>query len=281
MKTKHETGEFISHDGIRIHHQGWTPQKDDDIRAVLAIVHGYAEHGGRYAHVGEYFAQRGFHVEALDHRGHGLSDGSDTFFRSIDDCVGDVDLFVTRLRERRPGRPLFVLAHSMGGLITARWVQDRQPELNGVLLSGPAVMIDESISPFLLKISGFLAAIAPKMKTVKLDGDAVSRDPDVVAKYNSDPLNYRKGVPAATGAAINSAIEAVHRNAGKFSLPVRIMYGTDDRLADPRGSIRLHAGFSSEDKSLIPYEGLYHEILNEPEQEKVMSDCLEWITARM
>ena len=281
MRTRHITGEFISSDGTRIFHQGWMPEEDEAVRAVLAIVHGYAEHGGRYAHVGEFFAQRGFHVEALDHRGHGRSDGRDTFLTSIDDCVNDVEIMVNRLGDQRPDLPVFVLAHSMGGLITAKWVEDRQPEVNGILLSGPAVMIDESISPLLLKISGVLATVAPRMKTIKLDGDAVSRDPEVVAKYNSDPLNYRKGVPAATGAAINSAIAAVHRNAGKISLPVRIMYGTEDRLADPRGSDRLHSGISSEDKSLVPYEGLYHEILNEPEQEQVMSDCLEWITARM
>lgn len=281
MKTTHTTGEFTSRDGTRIFHQGWMPGNDEDVRAVLAIIHGYAEHGGRYAHVGAFFAEKGFHAEALDHRAHGKSQGKDTYLKSVDDCVDDMEVFISRLRDRRPDKPIFVLAHSMGGLITARWVEDRRPEVDGILLSGAAVMIDESISPFLLKVSGVIAAVAPRLKTIKLDANAVSRDPEVVAKYNSDPLNYRKGVPAATGAAMNAAIAAVHRNAAAFSLPVRMMYGTADRMADPRGSVNLHAGISSEDKTLVPYEGLYHEILNEPEKEQVMAECLEWITARM
>lgn len=281
MKIKHSSGEFKSNDGTRIFHQAWTPEKKEDVKAVLAIIHGYGEHGGRYAHVGKFFAERGYHVEALDHRGHGKTDGKDTYIKSIQDCISDVDLFVDRLKTDYPGLPVFALGHSMGGLITTAWVIDRQPELSGVLLTGPAVMISEDISPFLVKASGVLARIAPRLKTIKLDGNAVSRDPEVVKKYNEDPLNYRGGIPAATGAALNAGIKTVHRNLEKFTLPVRIMHGTGDRLADPRGSEKLDAGFASGDKTLVRYEGLYHEILNEPEQEQVMEECLDWMSERL
>ncbi len=278
---KLNSGNFISHDGTKIFYQSWQPDSNKNVKAVLAIVHGYAEHGGRYAHVGKYFADKGFYVEAIDHRAHGHSDGKDTFFKSIDDCVEDVDLFIKRLKDEWPELPVFVLAHSMGGLIAVKWAEDKQPDVKGMLLSGPAVMIDKSIPPLLIKLSSVAAKIAPKMKTISLDGNAVSRDPEEVEKYNSDPLNYRGGIPAATGAAMNAAIREVHANTGKYNLPVRIMYGTEDRLADPRGSQLLYAGFSSTDKTLVPYENLYHEILNEPEKEQIMEECLEWINARM
>ena len=280
MTTNHSSGEFTSHDGTRIFHQEWAPADQSGTDAALAIIHGYGEHGGRYAHVGEFFASHGFQTAAMDHRSHGRSEGKDTFFRSIDDCVGDVDLFVRQLKEQAPGLPIFVLAHSMGGLITTRWVEEYQPELNGVLLTGPAVLLDESISPFLVKISGIIGRIAPRLKTITLDGEAVSRDPEVVRKYNEDPLNYRGGIPAATGAALNAGIKAVHENLSKFSLPVRLMHGSADRLARPDGSEKLLAGFSSGDKELVPYEGLYHEILNEPENRQIMKECLDWMTHR-
>ncbi len=276
-----DTGELKSHDGLKIFYRSWSPEKKSTTKAILAIIHGYAEHSGRYEHVGAFFAEKGFHVAAMDHRSHGKSDGKDTYFESIDECVYDVDLFIQTLKETNPGKPIFILAHSMGGLITTSYVIDRKPELNGVLLTGPAVMISEDISPFLLKVSGVLAKIAPKLKTITLDSNAVSRDPEVVAQYNSDPLNYRGGIPAATGAAMNTGIKKVHANLSEFHLPVRLMHGSADRLADPRGSEKLYKGFSSDDKELIMYEGLYHEILNEPENKMIMTECLEWMNSRM
>lgn len=280
MKIVHESGSFNSFDGFRLFEQSWAPGNESDIQALLIIVHGYGEHSGRYNHVGKFFAEKGFYVAAFDHRGHGQSDGKDTIIKSIDDCAEDVEVFLERIQTRIPGTPGFVLGHSMGGLVVTDFVLKKQPQLNGILLSGAGVKISDEISPFLVKISGVLGKIAPNMKTIKLDGDSVSRDPNEIEKYNNDPLNYRGGVPAATGAAINNAIAYVESHVNEFSLPVRIMYGTEDKLADPTGSINLYENISSKDKTLVPYEGLYHEILNEPEQKQIMEECLIWLKER-
>lgn len=280
MKIVQSSGSFNSYDGFRLFEQSWAPENESDIQALLIIVHGYGEHSGRYNHVGSFFASKGFYVAAFDHRGHGQSDGKDTIIRSVDDCAEDVGFFLERIRTRVPGTPGFILAHSMGGLITTAFVLKKQPQLHGILLSGAVVKISDEISPFLVKVSGVLAKIAPNMKTIKLDGDSVSRDPEVVHLYNVDPLNYRGGIPAVTGAAMNKAIADVEAHASEFTLPVRIMYGTEDKLADPTGSENLYTYFSSNDKTLVPYKGLYHEILNEPEKDQIMKECLAWMKDR-
>ena len=281
MAVIHVEDKFKGKDGFQLYEQCWMPEDVENAKGILVIVHGLAEHSGRYAHVGKFFAEQGFVTGAFDLRAHGKSDGAETVLKSIDDCADDVEVFVARMRERVPGKPLFVLGHSMGGLIVTFYVIKKQPDVTGILLSGAAVKISDDISPFLLKLSGVLAKIAPRMKTIVLDGNAVSRDPAVVEKYNADPLNYRGGIPASTGAAINSAIQYVQENFADFKLPVRIMFGTEDRLADPQGSKKLYAEMSSTDKTMMPYEGLYHEIMNEPEQKQVMTEILAWMVERL
>jgi len=281
MTVHHVEDFFQGKDGFKLYEQCWMPEDVAGADAILVIVHGLAEHSGRYAHLGQFFAGQGFVVGAFDHRAHGKSDGEDTVIKSIDDCADDVEVFVARMRERVPGKPVFVLGHSLGGLITTTYVLKNKPDVHGILLSGAALMISDEISPLLIKLSGILAKIAPKMKTITLDGTAVSRDPEVVKKYDADSLNYRGGIPASTAGAMNAAIQFAQAHFADFKLPVRVMFGTEDRLADPKGSKTLYETASSEDKTLKPYEGLYHEIFNEPEQETVMAECLGWMRARM
>jgi len=281
MTIIHVEDTFKAKDGFRLYEQCWMPEDVEKAKGVLVIVHGLAEHGGRYAHVGKFFAEHGFVVGAFDLRGHGKSDGEDTFFNSNDECVDDVEVFAARMHERVPGKSLFVLGHSMGGLIAAIYGIQKNPDLTGILLSGASLKISDTISPILVKIAGVLAKITPHMKTIVLDGNTVSRDPAVVEKYNTDPLNYRGGIPASTGGAINSATIYVREHFAEFNLPVRIMFGTEDRLADPEGSKKFYREISSTDKTMVPYEGLYHEILNEPEQEQVMTESLAWMIERL
>ena len=281
MTVMHVEDTFKAKDGFELYEQCWMPEDVETAKGILVIVHGLAEHGGRYTHVGKFFAEHGFVVGAFDLRSHGKSDGADTFFHSIDECVDDLEVFAARMRERVPDKPLFVLGHSMGGLIAAMYGIQKQPDVTGFLLSGASLKISDTISPILVKIAGVLAKITPHMKTIVLDGNTVSRDPAVVEKYNTDPLNYRGGIPASTGGAINAATKYVRERFAEFKLPVRIMFGTEDHLADPDGSKKFYREISSTDKTMVPYEGLYHEILNEPEQVQVMTESLAWMVERL
>ncbi len=275
----HQADQFTAKEGKKLFKQKWKPEQQH--QASLIIVHGYAEHSSRYAHVADFFNQHGISVHSFDLRGHGKSDGPPAFVNSFEEYYEDLDEFWADEGFDRSDKPVFLLGHSMGGLIVANYCVTRKPKLAGVLLSAAALKISDDVSPLLQKVSGFVAAIAPKLPTIKLDSKAVSRDADVVEKYENDPLNYRGGTKARMGSEIVNATKFIQSNMHKFDLPVMIMHGTDDRLTDPLGSQQLHQRSSSKDKSLKLWKGLYHEILNEPEQKEVMQMMLDWINARI
>jgi alpha-beta hydrolase superfamily lysophospholipase len=272
---RHEEGTFSAADGPRLYEQCWLP--DGDACAHLAIVHGYAEHSGRYAHVGEALAARGYAVHALDMRGHGRSDGDRAFVRSFDEYLADVRAFLGRTRARSGGRPLFLLGHSMGGTIVSLELVVDQPPLAGALLTGAAL----NPGPRIVRaIFGLIGRLFPRLPLIKLKAEDVSRDPEVVRRYEGDPMVYRGRIRAAMIAAIGRAVRRIERDAPAITLPMLVMHGKDDRLAKPEGSRLLHDRIASSDRTLKLYDGLYHEILNEPEQDQVIADIIAWLDAR-
>ena len=277
----HSEGTFKAKDGLDLYEQWWLPE--GEMKAMVVIVHGLAEHCGRYAHVAAALNEHGYGVGSYDQHGHGKSDpsGPKAVIDTFDGLWDDLDIFMARARERADGKPLFLLGHSMGGEIIVGYVLDRKPEVKGLLASAAAVQISDDISPLLITVASVLSKIAPKMPTVVLDGTAISRDQAVVDKYDSDPLNYRGGVPARTGGEMNRIIKFIKANMEKITLPILIMHGTADRLADPQGSKDLYARVQSTDKTLKLYEGFYHEILNEPEQGEVIADMVQWLDAHL
>jgi alpha-beta hydrolase superfamily lysophospholipase len=282
MAIQHREGFFEGTGGLRLYEQYWLPETPAEAKGVVVIVHGLAEHSGRYAHVGQFLAQHGYIAPALDHRGHGQSGGGHTtYVDRYTDWLADLDLFLARVRAEFSGKPLFLLGHSLGGLISTAYVLTYKPELRGVLLSGAALKIGADVSPLMVKLAGFLGTVAPNMPTIKLSNSSVSRDPAVMQRYDDDPLNYRGGIPARTGAELNRAVQFVQAHFTEFNLPVRIMYGTEDILADPKGSQMLYEQAASTDKTLRPYQGLYHEIMNEPEKEMVLGEIAEWLDTRV
>jgi len=121
----------------------------------------------------------------------------------------------------------------------------------------------------------------PKLKTIKLDSNGISRDPEIVKLYDTDPLCYRGGIPARSGAELTRTINRIQNQMDAIALPLLILHGTADRLADPEGSKRLYAHASSNDKTVKLYEGFYHEILNDPEKERVLNDIVQWLEAHL
>ena len=279
MQASHSTGTYESDDGLRLFEQGWTPAGGTP-KAEVGIVHGYGEHSCRYVHVAEELARNGYAVSTFDLRGHGKSQGAPrTYVRSFDEHLDDLGLFLSRVRERDPRRPLFLFGHSMGGTISTLFALVRRPEIRGLLLSGASLKLSDRYSPSLLTLAKIISFVFPKMRLLKLDAGAVSRDPEVVRDYESDPLVYHGGIPARTGAEMKRAMERIRQGMKALRVPLLIMHGTGDLLADPEGSRQLHDSAESGDKDLRLYEGLYHEILNEPEKARVLADMVEWLDA--
>ncbi len=273
----HREGNFKPCEGVSLYEQWWLP--DNESKAIIVIVHGIAEHSGRYAHVAEYFCRHGYGVGSFDLIGHGRSSGKKGYIDSFPRLLEDLDFFIHRAKQHAPDRPMFLLGHSMGSGIVARYMIDGDLKgIHGAVLSGPMVMIGSSVPPALLKAARVLGALTPKLPVLKLDNTTVSRDPAVRERYDTDPLNYRGKLHARTGDQINRSLQYIQANMDKINLPMLIVVGSEDKLVDPAGARLLYEKASSKDKTLKVYEGLYHEVLNEPEKEQVMDEILSWIS---
>ena len=271
------TGFFNGAGGRQIFWQSWAPE--DGARGVVVLVHGVGEHSGRYGDVVARLVDEGYAVHALDHRGHGRSDGPRAFIGSMDDVVADVDSLVDRAVAAWPQAPVFLLGHSMGGLVGLRYALVHQERLAGLILSSALAAIEAVSKPVEL-VGRALSAIAPRTPLIAIDASLVSRDPAVVAAYRSDPLVHHGKLPARTAAQLADAVASLPATVGSITVPTLILYGTADGLCPPAGSVMLAERIGSEDTSLQAYAGLFHEILNEPERAAVLDDIAAWLTAR-
>jgi acylglycerol lipase len=275
VETRHEEGRFEGVGGLEIYWQAWLPAGTP--RAVVTIAHGGAEHSGRYAWTAGQLTARGYAVYALDHRGHGRSGGPRAYVDRIDNAVADLHTLGDLARDRHPGLPVVLLGHSMGGLISLAYALRHQEELSGLVLSAPLAVLEAN--PVARTAVRALSAVAPRLPIYKIDGTTVSRDPDVVRAYDADPLNHRGMLPARTVGEIAATVATFDARLPELTLPILTIYGSGDRLVDNAGSKLVDARSGSEDSTLIAYDGLYHEVLNEPERDRVIADVGSWIDA--
>lgn len=263
----------------KLYEQSWLP--DGDTRAALLIVHGYGEHSGRYSHVAKYFVERGYAVYAIDHDGHGKSDGSAGFVEHFSVYLDGVQALLAKIQVDQSGLPIFLVGHSMGGLISSSFLIENQDAFAGCVLSGPAVKSDIEPPGWQLAIIRVLAKITPKLGVLGLDASGVSRDQKVVDDYIADPLVFKGKISARLVAELFAAMQYVMNNAPAITLPIILMHGEADVLAAPIGSRVLHEKISSSDNTLKLYPRLYHEIFNEPEQLEVLGDMHTWLEAHL
>ncbi|MCB0084585.1 MAG: lysophospholipase [Caldilineaceae bacterium] len=222
-------------DGLDLFAQTWRAAQP---KAVVALVHGIAEHSSRYRHTGEFLAQRGYTVFTFDLRGHGRSPGKRILFQHMDEHSEDVATFLAWVRAQSAVLPLFLFGHSMGGLIVTYFVLTKKPSLRGVLLSAPAIQLD-NVSPHLLMIGRMVAKVTPALPLRQLEFAAISRDPAVLEANKNDPLIYHGGIPATTGLAMARAVAYVQAHMDQFQLPLLVMHGPADRMVTPEGSKTL------------------------------------------
>jgi alpha-beta hydrolase superfamily lysophospholipase len=276
---KHQEGHFKGLKDLDIYYQGWLPEGDP--AAVLLVVHGLAEHSGRYGNVVDFFVPKGYAVYAPDHRGHGRSEGRRVYVDHFTDYLDDLKTFFDMVRGWHPDRKIFLVGHSMGGTIGLAYTLRHQEELDGLVLSAACVRPGESVSPLIITVGKLISILLPKMGMLVLDASAISRDPAVVAAYDNDPLVFRGKVTARLGAEMIGTMQAFPEQVSGLRLPILIMHGTADRLVDPQGSPWLYEAVGSTDKTLKLYEGYYHEIFNEPGHEQVLADVENWLAAHL
>ena len=247
----------------------------------MLLVHGYGEHCGRYDHVGNWFAARGFAVHAYDHRGHGKSEGRTCHVDRFDEFLDDLARVLDAVRVAEPGRPIFLVGHSMGGLITAAFLRERRPDVAGAVLSGPALAVPDAFSRWRVWLARLLRRIAPRMSLPSgLEAAGISRDPQVVRLYEEDPLVHS----TMTTSFAMELLDAMRRTGGggvEVRVPMLLLHGAADPLCHVDGSREFAKTLTVVGSDLRIYPELYHEIFNEPEQESVFNDLLAWLEERL
>lgn len=276
---KHIEGNF---NGVRsgsIYYQGWLP--DGVAKATIIIVHGLGEHCGRYMNVVDHFAPLGCAIYGMDLLGHGKSDGEREVIDRFKDFTDNLTIFYNMVKVWQPDKPIFLLGHSLGGLIAAFYLIDHQSNFKGAIISAPMTSIPENISPFTVTLGKILSALLPRAGIIGLDPTGVSRDPEVVKAYVNDPLVFHGKTPSRLAAELLVAIQRVIAEGNKITLPLITLQGTADKLVNPNDAKRLFDLASSKDKTLKTYPGLFHEVFNEPERTVVLKDVETWLFAHI
>ena len=277
---EHREGRFRGQRNLCLYYQSWLPNEDS--KAVLLVVHGLAEHSGRYSNLVDYFVPKGYAIFGLDHRGHGKSEGLSGYVEKFSDYVDDLKTFLDIVRGEQGDTKIFLVGHSVGGTIATAYTVNHQHELAGLILSAPALKVGSSVSRFNIIMTRVLSGLLPKAGIAAIDASAISRDQTVVDAYVNDPLVYRGKIRARLGSELVGMIEQqLPPRLPQVNLPVLIMHATADRLSNPEGSKILYESVSSKDKTLNYYGGLYHEVFSEPEHEQVLADMGAWLTARI
>ena len=233
----------------------------------------------RYDRFARFLNQAGFDVVGYDQWGHGRSEGTRAYVPNFDTYLDDLDLLLSNIRSEVP---LFLFGHSMGGLVAVKYcIKKDSSRIDGLITSGAALKLADDVSPILLWLAPILSRLFPKLPTQSLVKKYLSRSQEVVKKYVEDPLIYQGGIKARLAYEMITSIQYVQRGFEQISLPLLALHGADDRIVLPGGTEDLFKKCSSNDKSLQLYDGLYHEILNEPEAENVMADIKRWLSDRV
>jgi alpha-beta hydrolase superfamily lysophospholipase len=291
MATTRTERSFDGVGGVRIVYDVWTSdgrsastgestQRTDPVGVVI-LSHGYAEHARRYDHVAQRFGESGLITYALDHRGHGRSGGKRVYLRNISEYTGDFGRLVGIATDAHPALKRVVLGHSMGGGIVFAYGVEHPDDYDAMVLSGPAVYAQHAVSSVLIAVAKVLGSLLPGLPVQNLPADAISRDPEVVAAYEADPLVHHGKLPAGIAKALIGVGQTMPQRAASLTAPLLVVHGGQDELVPVEGSRRLLESVGPIDAHLKVFPDLYHEVFNEPERAVVLDDVVSWIGVRL
>ena len=251
-----------------IHVRMWAP--DGEPRAVVQIVHGYAEYGGRYAHVAEHLAEQGIATIASDHVGHGLSAGERALITDFGLVVDDLAAAAAAMPDTWQSLPHILMGHSMGGLLSARYVQRWPDRIAGVAFLG-AVIGDWKWAREVLSF--------PELPPEDSDPMGMSRDEAVCRAYDADPLVYRGLYKRPLLESEVVALDEFRAEIDRITIPVGFFHGDSDPFVPFGDSLQAVLDMPSNDKRIRIYEGAKHELVNETNRAEVLFDLTHWTEA--
>jgi alpha-beta hydrolase superfamily lysophospholipase len=252
----------------------------ESARASVILVHGFGEHSGRYGALTDHLVNHSYSVTGYDHRGHGLSDGLPGHVESFSEYEEDLDKVVAYVRSQGDSQKIYLVGHSMGGLVTLRYLARKGIAVAGAAISAPMIGVTVAVPVYKLMMARISARLAPRFRMDnELNPAILSRDPEVGRAYAADPLVNRK-ISARWFAEAGRAMQEMKQMASQVWLPVLIMHGTKDKIASVDATKKIFEPLGSSDKELEIYEGFYHELFNEPEKHEVFERVTKWIDQR-
>lgn len=278
MSVRRRSGSFRGRSGHTLHTLSWNP--DERPRGLVVLAHGYAEHAGRYEGLAAELAGRGMAVRALDFAGHGKSAGPRGDVEDLDGLVEDLGAFVSEARGLEPELRCGLMGHSMGGAVAALLMCRRPQLVDALVLSAPYLRHAEPVSQGRLRLVRRLARVLPRLGVERLDPRRLSRLPSEVEAYRTDPLVFHGKVNARTVLELFEGAKAIEC-APKLEVPLLVLHGNEDCIADPSASGDLSRRAGSRDVTFELLGGGYHELLNDLEQERIRERIAEWLEARL
>jgi alpha-beta hydrolase superfamily lysophospholipase len=252
------------------------------IRATVALLHGLAEHAGRYAALAGRLNAAGIELVAIDLRGHGHAPGKRAYVKRFDDYLLDAQALLDIAAQSCA--PLFLMGHSMGGAIAALYAIERLDasgrKLSGLILSSPALAPGRDVPRWMLALSQVISRVYPNFPAMKIDAALLSRLQPVVNANRNDPLVHHGAIPARTGAELLLAMARIERGRAALRMPLLVYHGTADKLTEPEGSRAFGEHAGSPDKTLTLHEGSYHETMNDVDRDRVIGALVDWIEKR-
>lgn len=262
--------------------RGWRwPAGASPARGTLVIAHGLFEHALCYRDLAEYLAKElDLDVVAFDFRGHGRSDGRRGVVRSFAELESDLLAALDFARGENPGLPLFLFAHSNGGLVALRTLRDDPHGVAGMVLSNPAIKLAAHVPKWKLMVAGMLRHVPNVTLNAGLPTEGLNFHPDYLAERLNDPLLHSR---------INARLYFGMRDAGaevitcpsRIQAPLLYLVGGRDGVIDSRANLSYYNDIASPDKTLRYYPDLMHEPVHENGFEAVREDVREWIRERM
>jgi len=274
------SGRFPTSDGFPLFFRTAVPERP---RGTVLFLHGMSEHSGMYLHVMRALAGAGFAVLAPDQRGRGRSVNRQWRrgdLHSMDRVLQDLDELRQRGLPPADGRPLFILAVSMGAIVAQMFALRHPSVLSGAVLVGPPFGIPRNVSRLLLPISSILATATPRLAVrPALPIPDISRSRAFRNELDWDPWCYHGPVRARAGRELVHALVELRRRSSEQRLPLLVLYGSEDRIVPRREVEQLHRRWGGSDRTLVVMDGLYHDVLNEPERERAIGALLDWLSA--
>jgi alpha-beta hydrolase superfamily lysophospholipase len=275
---KHSEFKFKTFDELSLFGQSWRPE--DRPRAVICLVHGMGEHSERYAHVADALTQAGYTLISFDLRGHGKSSGPRGHIPSYEALMQDISFLLESANKKFPQLPFFLYGHSLGGNLVLNYVLRYKPQLKGVIVTGPWLRLAFEPPAFKVTLGKMMNKIWPSFsQSSGLDTKVLSHDPHVVRAYENDPLVHDH-ISARMFIGIYQAGQWALEHASEFSLPLFLMQGGADKIISVEAG-REFAGKIKENCTLKIWDGLYHEIHNEPEKEEVFKFLIDWLDKKV